>query len=301
MRFAAIDIGSNAVRLLFSNVFLSDGTVTFKKESLIRIPLRLGEEAFTDGSISEHKVAKLLKTMEAFMDLMDVAEVISYRACATAAMREAANGSEIVALIKDTLGLEIDIIDGSREAEIIYANHIEETLESDRAYLYVDVGGGSTEFSLLAEGKVLRSRSFPIGTLKILNEQVNEGVWDDIRQFLKPIKTMKKRVLGIGSGGNINKLYKLYGNVGLSNISLRQIKGAYKDLKAYTYVDRVTKLGLKPDRADVIIPAAEIFLFVMKNAGINKFIVPKIGLSDGIVHNLYEEHKAMHGDTVETE
>lgn len=263
----------------------------FKKESLIRIPLRLGEEAFIDGRISDRKADKLSKTMQSFRNLIEVNDTKHFKACATAAMREAENGQEVIKKVFEETGVLIEIVDGSREAEIIYANHIAETMDSDQAYLYIDVGGGSTELTLMADGEIKQSRSFPIGTLKVLNNQVKDETWDELETFVQPFHDLNKRIVAIGTGGNINKLYKLYGNTSAGNIDFSQLQESLDHLQGYTYAERVTQLGLKPDRADVIIPANEIFLFIMERVGIDTVVVPKIGLSDGIIHQLYEEHK----------
>jgi exopolyphosphatase/guanosine-5'-triphosphate,3'-diphosphate pyrophosphatase len=292
MRFAAIDIGSNAMRLLTMNVFANNGKPIFKKESLIRIPLRLGEESFLDGRISDNKAERLSKVIQAFKNLIEANDVKYYRACATAAMREASNGQEIMEKVLRETGVKIEIVDGSREAQIIYSNQIVETLEGDQTYLYIDVGGGSTELSLLTKGEVLFSQSFPIGTLKILNNQVEDADWEPIAKLLKGFRKEHKSIVGIGSGGNINKIFKLYGDIPKGTLSQKQLVDAWTHLNGYSYAERVTVLGLKPDRADVILPAAEIFLFISRHAGIKSFMVPKIGLSDGIIHQLYDEHLA---------
>ncbi len=292
MRFAAIDIGSNAMRLLTMNVFANNGKPIFKKESLIRIPLRLGEESFMDGRISDSKADKLSKVIQAFKNLIEANDIVHYRACATAAMREASNGEEIMEKVFRETGVKIEIVDGSREAQLIYSNQIVESLDGDNTYLYIDVGGGSTELSLLNKEKVLFSQSFPIGTLKILNNQVDDADWTPIMNLLKGFKKEYKQIIGIGSGGNINKIFKLYGDTEGGTLTQKQLLEAYNHLNSYTYAERVTVLGLKPDRADVILPATEIFLFISRYAGIRTFLVPKIGLSDGIIHQLYEEHVA---------
>ncbi len=291
MRFAAIDIGSNALRLLTMNVFANNGNPIFKKESLIRIPLRLGEEAFMDGVISDAKVKKLSGVMQAFKNLMDANDVLQYRACATAAMREASNGPEIIEKIFAETGVQIEIVDGSREAQLIYSNQIAETMEADKYYLYIDVGGGSTEISLITAGKILFSQSFPIGTLKILNNQVNDADWQPLMKALKGFRKEHKSITGIGSGGNINKIFKLYGDIEKGTLTQKQLVEAWTHLNGYSYAERVTVLGLKPDRADVILPATEIFLFISRHAGIKNFLVPKIGLSDGIIHQLFAEYQ----------
>jgi exopolyphosphatase/guanosine-5'-triphosphate,3'-diphosphate pyrophosphatase len=291
MRFAAIDIGSNALRLLTMNVFANNGNPIFKKESLIRIPLRLGEEAFMDGVISDAKVKKLSGVMQAFKNLMEANDVLQYRACATAAMREASNGPEIIEKIFAETGVQIEIVDGSREAQLIYSNQIAETMEADKYYLYIDVGGGSTEISLITAGKILFSQSFPIGTLKILNNQVNDADWQPLMKALKGFRKEHKSITGIGSGGNINKIFKLYGDTEKGTLSQKQLVEAWTHLNGFSYAERVTVLGLKPDRADVILPATEIFLFISRHAGIKNFLVPKIGLSDGIIHQLFAEYQ----------
>lgn len=292
MRFAAIDIGSNAMRLLTMNVFPNNGQPIFKKESLIRIPLRLGEESFMDGRISDNKADKLSKVIQAFKNLMEANDVQFYRACATAAMREASNGAEVMEKVLRETGVKIEIVDGSREAQIIYSNQIAATLQGDQSYLYIDVGGGSTELSMLRGGQIVYSQSFPIGTLKILNNQVEDKDWDPIMKLLKGFKKDYGPIMGIGSGGNINKIFKLYGDTDKGVLTQKQLLEAYNHLNSYTYAERVTVLGLKPDRADVILPATEIFLFISRHAGIKNFLVPKIGLSDGIIHQLYEEYAA---------
>lgn len=290
MRFAAIDIGSNALRLLTMNVFANNGNPIFKKESLIRIPLRLGEEAFMDGKISDIKIKKLSGVMQAFKNLMEANDVLQYRACATAAMREASNGQEIIEKIFAETGVQIEIVDGSREAQLIYSNQIVETMEGDKYYLYIDVGGGSTEISLITHSEILFSQSFPIGTLKILNNQVEDADWEPLMKVLKGFRRDYKSIIGIGSGGNINKIFKLYGDTDKGILSQKQLVEAWTHLSGYSYAERVTVLGLKPDRADVILPATEIFLFISRHAGIKNFMVPKIGLSDGIIHQLYAEY-----------
>lgn len=292
MRFAAIDIGSNALRLLTMNVFANNGNPIFKKESLIRIPLRLGEEAFMDGKISDAKIKKLSGVMQAFKNLMEANDVLQYRACATAAMREASNGPEIIKRIFEETGVNIEIVDGSSEAKLIHSNKIGATLEGDKLYLYIDVGGGSTEISLITHGEILFSQSFPIGTLKILNNQVEDEDWQPLMKVLKDFRKEHKGIIGIGSGGNINKIFKLYGDSAKGILTQRQLVDAWTHLNGYSYAERVTVLGLKPDRADVILPAAEIFLFISRHAGIKNFMVPKIGLSDGIIHQLYDEYQA---------
>ncbi len=291
MRFAAIDIGSNAVRLLFANVFKNDGVPVFRKESLVRVPLRLGEEAFIDKRLSYKKIEHFVKTMKAFKLLMDVHEVTAYQACATSAMREAENGAEIVERVKREANLDIDIITGQQEAKIIYKNHIIDELDPDKNYLYIDVGGGSTEISLFHDCKLVESHSFKIGTLRLLNNMVSDRLWVELRSLLKDIHNKYPQLHGIGSGGNINKIYKLYGDDHDNSIMSTALQEAYDDITGYSYAERVKLLGFKPDRADVIIPASEIFLFITKWAGIEKIFVPKVGLADGLIRVLYDRYE----------
>jgi exopolyphosphatase/guanosine-5'-triphosphate,3'-diphosphate pyrophosphatase len=289
LKFAAIDIGSNAVRLLFANIIKIEGKVVFKKESLIRVPLRLGEESFTQGKISENNINKLSKTISAFKNLIDVSDVTKYKICATAALREAGNGKEVVDRVLKETGAQINIIDGSSEAKAIFANHAEQKLDITKTYLYIDVGGGSTELSLFSKNKLIKAVSFPIGTIKLLNNKVSEDVWKQVRKMAQDIGKNYPEVYGIGTGGNINKLYKLFGNNEKGEINYKQLSKARKYIADFSYDERVAILGLKPDRADVILPAAEIFLFVMEWANISTIFVPKIGLVDGIIHQMYEE------------
>lgn len=292
MKFAAIDIGSNALRLLFCNVLNGKHDPVFKKAELIRIPLRLGEDAFLQGKISEKKIEKLIKSMKAFQCLIDVYDAVDYRACATSAMREASNSGDIIERIKKEAGIKIEVIDGSTEADIIYSNHIAEHLSIDNAYLYIDVGGGSTEITLFHKNKVVASRSFNIGTIRMLHDKVSKELWGEFKDWVKDNTKGYKPLAAIGSGGNINKLFALSRKKQSKPITYSKLKSIYELLEAYTYEERIRELGLKPDRADVIMPASKIFLTIMRIAEIEKMYVPQIGLSDGIVHLLYEKHKS---------
>jgi exopolyphosphatase / guanosine-5'-triphosphate,3'-diphosphate pyrophosphatase len=291
LKFAAIDIGSNAVRLLFCNVFEGNIEPVFKKAELIRVPIRLGEDSFLLGKISEEKADKLVSAMKAFKNLISVYDAIDYRACATSAMRDASNNKELLERIRNEAGIDVELIDGKTEANIIYSNHIAEHLDENSAYLYIDVGGGSTELTLFADKKVIASRSFNIGTIRVLHEQIDKTHWIDLKDWVKTKTDNHHPLVAIGSGGNINKLYKMSERKENKPLSYNRLKDMYDDLKNYTFEERVTILGLNPDRADVIIPAAKIVLTVMKNADIEKIIVPQIGLSDGIVHQLYEAYR----------
>lgn len=290
MKFASIDIGSNAVRLLFCNVIEDKGKTSFKKSELIRIPLRLGEDAFIRKRITKQKTDKLITTMKAFKHLISVHDVVDYRACATAALRAAENRDEIVKRIKKEAGLSIQVIDGKTEAHIIYSNHPAEQLDKTAAYMYIDVGGGSTEITLIHKGRTVASKSFNIGTILLLYDKVDKESWLGFKDWIRKISANKGIITAVGSGGNINKLYKMSEKKG-KPLSYKKLKTIAATIESYSPQDRVKILGLNPDRADVIVPAAKILLTIMKNAAIEKMIVPEIGLSDGIVRGLYQQYK----------
>lgn len=292
MRYAAIDIGSNAVRLLIADIIRNDDVVSFKKNTLVRVPLRLGDDAFIDRRISDSKAEDLVKTMAAFRNLMDVYKVSEYMACATSAMREASNGRMLLREINDA-GIELQIIDGSEEAKIIYSSHIEQHLNSNKAYLYIDVGGGSTEVSVFADAELVASASFNIGTIRILDNQDSEETWNEMRTWVKTHTQAFKAVYGIGTGGNINKLSRLANsNKEDKPISFAKLKSLYAYLSSFSLKDRINVLGLNHDRADVIIPACEIFLTLMKSGRLRQIIVPRVGLADGIIQTLIDKHGA---------
>lgn len=291
MKFAAIDIGSNAVRLLISNVYDGINGPVFKKSSLIRLPIRLGEDVFVNGKISEKKEERLTKAILAFKNMIDIHEVISFRACATSAMREASNGAEVAERIFKTTGVNIEIVSGSAEAEIIYANHIAEGLDNKFDYLYIDVGGGSTELTLFSNGYIKSSRSFNIGTIRLLHEKVEKWQWDEMKTWIKQQVISNKPIQAIGSGGNINKLYKLAKIKEGKPLSFEKLKELEVVLNKFSYDERMEIIGLNPDRADVIVPAAKIYLTAMKVAECKKIYVPQIGMSDGLVHLQYEAYK----------
>jgi exopolyphosphatase/guanosine-5'-triphosphate,3'-diphosphate pyrophosphatase len=291
LKFAAIDIGSNAVRLLFCNVYEENGKTLFKKAELIRIPIRLGEDSFLNRKISKEKADKLVTAMKAFKNLIEVYDAVDYRACATSAMRDADNRYEIVERVKKEAGINIEVIDGKTEADIIYSNHIEEHLDKSNNYLYIDIGGGSTEITLFSKNKAMVSQSFNIGTIRMLHNQIDKEYWSYFKNWVNEITAGYKPLIAIGSGGNINKLFKMSGRKPNKPLPTSKLKGMYEVLESYTYEERIRVLGLNPDRADVIIPASKILLTVLKKADIEKLLVPQIGLSDGIVHLLYEKHK----------
>ncbi len=287
-KFAAIDIGSNAIRLLIHNVIEEKGKKTqFRKSSLIRVPVRLGEDSFTVGEISEHNEERMLNAMKAFKLIMDVHGVEKYMACATSAIREANNGHEIVDRIYQDSGVKIEVIDGKKEAAIIASTDLKQLIQNDQSYLYIDVGGGSTEFTLFTDGKIKVSKSFKIGTVRILNNLVGEGIWKKIEIWIKENISANSKITIIGSGGNINKLHKMSGRKEGEPLSYIWLNAQYHFLESMSYDDRVSELGLNPDRADVIIPASRIYLSAAKWCGAKKIYVPKIGLSDGIIKTLY--------------
>ncbi|MFM9052420.1 MAG: Ppx/GppA phosphatase family protein [Bacteroidota bacterium] len=296
-RFASIDIGSNAVRLLLCNVVEENETVHFNKSELVRIPIRLGEDSFRLGRISETKAEKFIQTMHAFKLLIGVFDPVAFRACATASLREASNGRELVQQVKSICGLKIDIISGKEEAELIYSNHIEQHLERDQDYLYVDVGGGSTEITLFHRGECVATRSFNVGTIRWLHGSIPEEEWEGMKSWVKKKTDGYSIKAAIGSGGNINKIHKLIGRKGRP-LPVEFLKVFHDELKELSVDDRIDIWELNPDRADVIVPAARIYLSVMKAARVPEIIVPQIGLSDGIVHGLYEKHKMNHDSTL---
>lgn len=290
MRYAAIDIGSNAVRLLIADIIENNGSVSFKKNTLIRVPLRLGDDAFLNQHISDRKALDLVKSMRAFRDLMDVYKVKDYLAFATSAMREAKNGDEVVKQVKHEAGIDLEIIHGQKEAKIIYASHAEDNIDKTKNYLYIDVGGGSTELSLFSEGELLASRSFNIGTIRMLDNQDKEETWNEMRDFIREHTRSFKLISGIGTGGNINKLYKLSEERNNAPMSFNKLKTLYNYLNSFSLKDRINVLGLNQDRADVIIPASEIFITVMKWGNIKNIYVPSVGMVDGIIQTLIEKN-----------
>ncbi|SEM63065.1 exopolyphosphatase / guanosine-5'-triphosphate,3'-diphosphate pyrophosphatase [Mucilaginibacter gossypiicola] len=290
MRYAAIDIGSNAVRLLIADIIQNTGSVSFKKNTLIRVPLRLGDDAFIQQHISEKKTTELVKSMVAFRNLMDVYKVTDYLACATSAMREAKNGEDVVKLIKEEANIDIEIVHGSKEASIIYASHAEQNIDKSKNYLYVDVGGGSTELSLFSAGELIVSRSFNIGTIRILDNQDTEETWNEMKDFIRDNTRNFKQLSGIGTGGNINKLFRLSEEKEDMPLTFAKLRSLYTYLSSFSLKDRINVLGLNQDRADVIIPACEIYLTVMKNANIKNIYVPRVGMVDGIIQTLIEKN-----------
>ena len=290
-KFAAIDIGSNAIRILISNVIEAKDGVHFQKNALVRAPIRLGEDSFTLGEISKKSLKRMVNALKAFKLLMKVHGVSHYQAYATSALREANNSEDVVEEIKKKSGIKIEIIDGRKEAEIISNSKISEFLNTQKTFLFVDVGGGSTEFTFINEGQRVASKSFKIGTVRLINNLVDERIWDVIQTWIVKNAKPYRKITLMGSGGNINKLFKL-SNIKegkpISNLKLNQI---FLELESLTYEERVLKFELNPDRADVIIPAARIFLKAMEWSGGQKIYVPKFGLSDGMIKYMYKNLK----------
>jgi exopolyphosphatase/guanosine-5'-triphosphate,3'-diphosphate pyrophosphatase len=287
-KYAAIDIGSNAMRLLVSNIIEEEGKEThFSKSSLVRVPIRLGQDAFTVGEISQENIDRMVDAMKAYKLLMKVHRVERYLACATSAMREAYNGKDVVDEIRERAEIDIDIIDGKKEAAIIASTDLHHLLRTEETYLYVDVGGGSTEFSLFSDGKMIVSKSFKVGTVRLLNEMVNEVVWQEIEKWIRTSTEGYEHVTLIGSGGNINKVFKMSGKLQDKPLTYMYLNSQYASLSSLSYDQRVSELGLNPDRADVIIPALRVYLNAMKWSGARHIYVPKIGLSDGIIKAMY--------------
>ena len=291
MRLAAIDIGSNAARLLISEVMLNEaGKTEFQKLNLVRVPLRLGFDVFENQTISPEKEEMILKTIKSYKFLIDVYEVKHVKACATSAMRDAVNSASIISRVKQETGIEIEVITGDAEANYIYENHIAENLDRDHSYLYIDVGGGSTELTFFADGKLVFKRSFNIGTIRILKQQVDEWMWDDMRDFIRrETKGHTDDMIAIGSGGNINKIFSLSKRKEGKPLQLELLKDYYKEFSSFSVPDRIRIYHLREDRADVIVPALSIYINVMRWANIAEIFVPKIGLADGLIQHLYEE------------
>lgn len=285
-KVAAIDIGSNAMRLLINDVIEHNEEKKYIKDSLIRVPVRLGTEVFTKGEISEESKERLIHSILGYKHLMIAHDVKFFRGCATSAMREAKNGKEIIKSIKQRTGIDIEIIDGQEEAAVIYANHIEKLIADENAYLYVDVGGGSTEITVINKGEIVAAKSFRIGTLRILNDMVNQQMWNELKTWLMNNIPLGKIDL-IGSGGNINKVAKVSGKDLSKPVSYAYINKYFKELQKYNYEERIVKLDLKPDRADVIIPAMQIYTSIMRWTNATKIYIPKMGLADGIIKQLY--------------
>lgn len=292
MRLAAIDIGSNAARLLISDVVPGPKlTPEFIKIALIRVPLRLGFDVFDKGMISAAKTDKVIKTIKSYKYLLDVYEVKHLKACATSAMRDAVNAEEIINKIRSETGISIEVISGQEEASFIYENHIAENLNKDESYLYIDVGGGSTELTFFSDAKLIFKDSFNIGTIRMLKNQVTEQHWDEMKEFIKSKTKGFHHVTAIGSGGNINKIFSLSKRKEGKPLSLELLRDYYKEFSNLSVTERIATYHLREDRADVIVPALLIYINVMRWVDTEEIFVPKIGLADGLIHSLYEEVK----------
>lgn len=294
MKFGAIDIGSNAVRLLVEEVRRTDsGGLHVEKVSFTRVPLRLGDDVFETGTIGPEKSAALVKTMKAFWYLMDVHGVEHHRACATSAMREAENGRDLALWVKRKANVDIEIIDGKREADLIFGGFTAVSgLSATGDFLYIDVGGGSTEITLLRNGQRLRAQSFKLGTVRALKGRIPDGEWEAVEAFVDQVTAASGALLSIGTGGNINRLHRLAGGARFEPISRAHLRDIHEQVQALSYEERMEQLGMKPDRADVIVPAGEIYLRIMELAGSDSILVPKVGLSDGMILSQFADWEA---------
>ncbi len=293
MKLAAIDIGSNAARLLITEVEENEkGVPQFNKLNLVRVPLRLGFDVFETGDIPKAKINKVVETIKAYKHLLSIYEVKYLKACATSAMRDAKNAEDIIRKVKMETGIEIRVISGDEEASFIYENHIAENLAKDYSYLYIDVGGGSTELTFFNAGKLMFKESFNIGTIRLLKNQVNDKMWDEMKEFIKLGTKGINGIIAIGSGGNINKVFSLSKKKEGKPLSIELLRDYYKEFSSFSLEERMKQYKLREDRADVILPAIQIYINVMRWANIEEIYVPKIGLADGLVHMLHDEVKS---------
>jgi len=290
-KYAAIDIGSNAIRLLVANVIEQNGKPTqFTKNSLVRTPIRLGQDTFTIGKISEENIENMIDALRSYLLLMKIHNVEKYHCCATSAIREAINSQQVVSRIKKETGIFIEVIEGKKEAEIITQAELNNCFNNNQTYFYVDVGGGSTEITLFSQGKNITSKSFKIGTVRLLNNQINNLDWNEMEQWIKSVIPNYSKINLIGSGGNINKLFKLSKKPQNKPLSFDYLNNKFIVMSTMSYEQRITELGLNSDRADVIVPAMQIYLNTMKWSGAKQLFVPKIGLVDGIIKMIYYDN-----------
>lgn len=290
MKLAAIDIGSNAVRLLFINVYETPEGPKYVKDAMYRVPLRLGEEVFKKGKLSKKKVKDFVYTMQAFKKLMKVHDPVAYMACATSAMREASNAEEIIQKIKKKSDIKITVISGQEEADILFSNHVEQFQpDPNLNYMYIDVGGGSTELILICKGEKIDRRSFDIGTLRLRDGKVDDKVWLDMEYWLLALRDKYAPLKAVGTGGNINTIQKYFNKTKSAELSLQVIQDTYEKLNVLSLEEKILQFSLKPDRADVIVPAAQIFIKVMTILNIESVIIPKVGLADGMIHQMFEQ------------
>jgi exopolyphosphatase / guanosine-5'-triphosphate,3'-diphosphate pyrophosphatase len=292
LKLAAIDIGSNAARLLITEVTTDENSnPVFNKLNLFRVPLRLGFEVFETGVISKQKIGMFLQTMKAFKHLMNAYEVKNVKACATSAMRDAKNAGDIIRKIKLETDIAIEVISGDMEAGLVFESHIAETLDKDHSYMYIDVGGGSTELSFFSNGVLTFKESFNIGTIRLLQGMVHEMTWEVMKEVIKTVTKDQKEVMAIGSGGNINKLFTMSKVKDGKPITLDMLKEYYRELSSVNLQERMKIYNLKPDRADVIVPSLQIYTNAMRWAGAKEMYVPKIGLVDGLIQHMWDELK----------
>jgi len=290
LKLAAIDIGSNAARLLITDVYLDkQNKPEFIKSNLVRVPLRLGFDVFETGEISENKINHLVSTIKAYRHLLDAYDVKHVKACATSAMRDAKNSEAIIKKVKKETGIQIEVITGDSEASMIYENHTAESLPKDAGYLYIDVGGGSTELTFFMNSELQFKRSFNIGTIRILKQQVTDAHWAEMKEYIRANTKNAKRVMAIGSGGNINKVFSLSKRKEGRPLPLDLLRDYYKEFSSMSVQERMSRYLMREDRADVIVPALLIYINVLKWAGAEEILIPKIGLADGLIHALYDE------------
>ena len=289
MKYAAIDIGTNAARLLVGEVVKQNGHSYVQKVSYTRISLRLGFEVFTDGIIPTNKIQQLTKTIQAFKLIAEVYDVRKIRACATSAMREATNGTAVQQKIKNQTGINIEIINGAEEADIIFSTFFLLAIDRESPFIVIDVGGGSTEVSVFEEGKKIAGMSFSVGTIRLLKEKVHEHLWEQINQWIKTNVDLSTKYKVFGTGGNINKLHKLLNKRFMEPVKIKELNAFLSRLSEMTIEERMDKFLLKPDRADVIVPACQIYSFIAKKLKCKQLFVPKIGLSDGMIYDMHKK------------
>ncbi len=292
MKLAAIDIGSNAARLLISEVLENEKSKpTFNKLNLVRIPLRLGFDVFESKMISPEKTDMLIQTLKAYRHLINAYKVDHIKACATSAMRDASNADKILAIIYKETGLEVEVISGEMEANLVYENHVAENMDKDHSYMYIDVGGGSTEISIFGNGNLTFKKSFNVGTIRLLKNNFAESDWDEMKDNIKLATKGHKDMIAIGSGGNINKVFSMSKKKDGKPLHIELLRDYYKELNSFTVAERIVQYNLRSDRADVIVPALQIYINAMRWAGAEEIYVPKIGLADGLIQHLWEEIK----------
>lgn len=289
MILAAIDIGSNAARLLITEVQTVQQKTVFNKLNLVRVPLRLGFDVFENQLISAQRVKMMKETMKSFRYLINAYETDHVIACATSAMRDAKNAAEIIKEIKEECNIDIQVITGDMEANIVYENHVAENMDKDHSYLYIDVGGGSTELSFFSNGILAFKKSYNIGTIRLLKKMVEDKMWEEVKNDLKSVTKGHKEVVAIGSGGNINKIFSMSKKKEGKSLPIELLRDYYRELESVDLENRIIRYNLKADRADVIVPALSIYINVMRWANAVEIFVPKIGLADGLIRHLWDE------------